>query len=185
MRREWDAIVVGASFAGLAAAMELRGHGRVLVLDKDPVGEHQTSACGTPLAVLERLQATAALEQVHEELVFHLPGGRVRRYRPAYAYATFDYRAFCRILAARTDAEIVQARVLGREAGRVRTSLGDFEATILIDASGWRSVLAARPAARGASAGPRTVGLEVALPRRGNGLHFWLGDELARDGYLW
>ncbi|MFZ0217771.1 MAG: hypothetical protein WAM30_17720, partial [Candidatus Dormiibacterota bacterium] len=71
------------------------------------------------------------------------------------------------------------------EAGRVRTSLGDFEATILIDASGWHSVLAARPAGRGASAGPRTVGLEVALPRRGNGLHFWLGDELARDGYLW
>jgi flavin-dependent dehydrogenase len=45
---------VGASFAGLAAAGELAGAGRVLVLDRAPVGEGETSACATPLRVLER-----------------------------------------------------------------------------------------------------------------------------------
>lgn len=53
---DWDAIVVGASFGGLAAAMELEGADRVLLIDRQPVGEGETSACGTQLRVLERLE---------------------------------------------------------------------------------------------------------------------------------
>lgn len=41
---EYDAIIVGASFAGLTVARELRGE--VLLLDAHEVGSHQTSACG-------------------------------------------------------------------------------------------------------------------------------------------
>ncbi|MGH7921773.1 MAG: NAD(P)/FAD-dependent oxidoreductase [Candidatus Dormibacteraceae bacterium] len=183
--QEWDAIVVGGSFAGLAAAMELAGHGRTLLLDKDPIGAHQTSACATPVAVLERLQLTETIAQVHETLHLHLPGGRVRTYRPDFAFATFDYRALCQGLALRTDAEIVEARVTGVVNGAIETRQGTHHAPIVIDASGWRAVLggALAPGTRPGAA--RTNGLEAVLSGEPQGLHFWIGDDLARDGYLW
>lgn len=55
----YDAAVIGASFAGLAAAGHLAGAG-VLLVDREPIGGGQTSACGTLLAVLERLDARRA-----------------------------------------------------------------------------------------------------------------------------
>lgn len=61
----YDAVIVGASFAGLAAATQLRDPGRVLLVDREPLGAAETSACGTLLAVLERLDA---LEQAHPEI---------------------------------------------------------------------------------------------------------------------
>src|SRR4029079_8002371 len=99
----YDAIVAGASFAGLATALQLRG--RVLVLDHGPVGDGQTSACGTTLAAIEAMDARHTVQQVHRHLVLHLapPRGRPRvlRYRLPYAFCTFDYRALCQTLAAR------------------------------------------------------------------------------------
>ena len=196
----WDAIVVGASFAGLAAAMELAGHGRVLLLDKDAIGDNQTSACATPLAVLERLELLESLEQVHEALVLHLPGGIARTYPFAYPFATFDYRRLCQLLAARTDATFRRAWVRTVDSDRVVSSEGAYSAPVVIDASGWRCVLGStvEPGLRGVAT--RSIGLEAGLPwqseprvpsRRGaadgpaQGLHFWVADELARDGYLW
>ncbi len=80
MRRgaEWqgryDVVIAGASFAGLATALQLRG--RVLVLDHQPVGAGQTSACGTTLSALTALGAGHTVQQVHQELVLHLTPGR-------------------------------------------------------------------------------------------------------------
>jgi menaquinone-9 beta-reductase len=183
--QEWDAIVVGASFAGLAASMELAGHGRVLLLDKDPIGEHQTSACATPLAVLERLGVTETIEQVHRALVIHLPGRRTRTYRPRFAFATFDYRSLCEALARRTDAEFRRARVTGLSEGLVETREGTHRAPIVIDASGWRAVMAAGLTPQTFPGPARTNGLETVLSGEREGLHFWVGDPRAADGYLW
>jgi len=49
----YDAIIVGASFAGLAVASRLRGN--VLIIDKKDIGTGQTSACGTLLSVPQAL----------------------------------------------------------------------------------------------------------------------------------
>ena len=51
-----DVLICGASFAGLAAARELRASGvAVLVLDRYEIGERQTSACAAPTAWLHNL----------------------------------------------------------------------------------------------------------------------------------
>ena len=59
---DYDVVVCGASFAGLATARELAGThlkdgrpARVLLLDRYEIGERQTSACAAPTAWLEVL----------------------------------------------------------------------------------------------------------------------------------
>ena len=53
---DYDVLIAGASFAGLAVARELRATGaRVLVLDRYEIGERQTSACAAPTAWLDNL----------------------------------------------------------------------------------------------------------------------------------
>ena len=92
MRRvaEWqgryDVVIAGASFAGLATALQLRG--RVLVLDHQPVGAGQTSACGTTLSALAALGAGHTVQQVHRDLVLHLTPGGAPPGQPAPRCAT-------------------------------------------------------------------------------------------------
>jgi flavin-dependent dehydrogenase len=183
----WDVIIVGASFAGLAAAVELAGSGRVLLIDRDPIGAGQTSACATPLVLLERLGLRDSVEQVHDHGVLHPPDGRSYRFRTRYPFATFDYARLCSLLFARSDAEFLEATVSGRPGpDTVRTSRGDHRAPILIDASGWRAVLASsgRPTSSERNS-RRSVGIELALPGQGQGLHFWLHHPAMPDGYAW
>ena len=185
MESEWDAIVVGASFGGLAAAMELAGAGRVLLIDRQPIGEGETSACGTLLRVLERLDALDALEQSHEEIVLHLAGDKIYRFRPAYPFATFDYRTLCEILRARTDAAFLQASVTGLADGAVTTSAGSFRAPIVIDASGWRAALGSARARDLGTASARSLGVELRLPVRDEGLHLWVLPPQIGCGVTW
>src|SRR5918999_2741990 len=58
---DFDVLICGASFAGLAVARELRGTGaRVLVLDRYEIGERQTSACAAPTEWLRNLGLEAS-----------------------------------------------------------------------------------------------------------------------------
>jgi flavin-dependent dehydrogenase len=183
----FDVIIVGASFGGLAAAMELGGEARVLLVDREPVGAGQTSACATPLPVLERLELEESIEQVHPCSVFHLPDGGAHRLLTRYPFATFDYSRLCRLLFERTGAEFLQASVRGLAGpGTVATSRGEYSAPLLIDASGWRAVLApaATPDGRPSARRP-SVGIEVREPGGGTDLHFWLHHPAMRDGYIW
>lgn len=180
LAQRWDAVVVGASFAGLAAARALAGVGRVLLLDRGPVGWGQTSACATPLAALERLGLLDSVEQVHDLGVVHFGDDAGHPFPLGQPFATFDYRRCCVALLAQTDAHFLQATALGRRDEVVLTSAGAFSAHVVIDASGWRSVLAPSPGRRQLS-----LGLEVRLGGGGDGLHFWLQHPAAHNGYAW
>lgn len=178
----WDAIVVGASFAGLAAARALTGSGRVLLIDRQPIGAGQTSACAAPMPLLEWFGGGDTVEQLHDVAVFHLPDGSTRGLLLPYPFATFDYARLCRHLFEGTDATFLQATATGLAApDTVATSLGNFSSPVLIDASGWRSVLA--PQARRDQR--RSVGIELRLAGADQGLHFWVHDHAMRNGYAW
>ena len=61
---DYDVLVCGASFAGLAVARELAGSGaRVLVIDRYEIGERQTSACAAPTDWLEALGLADSMRQ--------------------------------------------------------------------------------------------------------------------------
>jgi len=209
----YDVIIVGASYAGLATAIALRGR-RVLLIDRYPVGAHQMSACGTLLAVVEALGLEHTVHQVHSHILLRFPGRRFE-YPLAYPFCTFDHASFCRTLRQRTDAEFVRATVHGRDSdtmpngvwrpsgvgsriqresdeGRIRgantvmTDRGSFRGDILIDASGWGAVLTegrANCVARGAM----SFGLETEIPAPpSEGLQFWYEpDRLVPRGVTW
>jgi flavin-dependent dehydrogenase len=179
--RSYDAVVCGGSFGGLAAASQLGG--RVVVIDRLPIGEGETSASAVPLACLERLDLLGCVEQVHEEIVVHTR--RHSRRLRFFPFATFDYRRFCTDLFERTGAEFQQARVTSAGDGVVRTSRGAFEAPILIDAAGWRTAAEKGAKRRRARAGRKSFGIEARQPFRGEGLHFYVGPGHGDRRFYW
>lgn len=167
----YDVLIAGGSFAGLAAAVQLRGR-RVLLVEPREIGAVQTSACGTPLAVLQATGTVDSLLQIHNSLVLHL-GDATIEYPLPYAFCTFDYRRFCQLLLAQADAEVVRASVLRHDGHVVTTTQGEFEARVLVDATGWRAALATNSQRRAQQPAGRSFGVETSLPMRADGLHFY------------
>ncbi|MFV1960767.1 MAG: NAD(P)/FAD-dependent oxidoreductase [Acidimicrobiia bacterium] len=184
---DYDAVIIGASFAGLAAASQLRDAGRVLLVDREPLGAGETSACGTLLAVLERLDALDALEQVHPEIAVNAAGRRIK-FEPGYAFATFDYRTLCEILASRLDGVETAVGTLGGVDADGALLIGEdrrVRGRVLVDASGWRAVLAREYGAPPPDPAHRSVGAELRHDHGGDELEFWLRPDERPDGVFW
>ena len=178
-----DVLVCGASFAGLAVARELAGSGAdVLVLDRDEIGAHPTSACAAPLPWLEALGLESSIRQLLPHMTFTTPHGSVRIRLP-WSWAAFDYVELCELLWAQSDARFERALVTGRVAGGVRTDRGVVEARIVVDALGWRRVLGSRPFT--GKGGPLSRGLEVHPSGTGDALDVVIDRSLLRRGYSW
>lgn len=175
---DYEAIIAGGSFAGLAAAVQLQGR-RVLLVEPHEIGSVQTSACGTILAALQATGTMDSLLQTHDTFVLHL-GNRRIEYRLLYPFCTFDYRVFCQRLLDQCDVEILQASVLGRQGHRVLTSKGDFEAEVLIDASGWRAALATNAWQQSQPHRGKSFGLETVIPASDEALHFYYDSQRLR-----
>jgi flavin-dependent dehydrogenase len=153
----YDVLICGASFAGLAAARELAGSGAdVLVVDRYEIGERATSACGIPTEWLRQLGLLELELQRFGELVVHTPGGTTVLDLP-YTFSTFNYDAVCEQLWRDCDATFETATVERRrprvpsanghgpeEGGdiAVETDRGTVSAPLVIDALGWRRLLA-------------------------------------------
>jgi len=183
MSLRYDAIIVGGSFAGLAVASRIRG--RVLLIDKDKIGEGQTSACGTLLAVAQRLGLMETVLQFQTALVFHLRDRTEVMDTRDYPFCTFDYGRFCREFARRLDVEILQARALGVDGNSVVTDRGTFGAGCIVDASGCRAVIARCLRPGYADQRPISYGIETEVPSRGDSLCLWYDPSLVPSGVRW
>lgn len=185
-----DAIVCGASFAGLAVARELAGSGAdVLLLDRYEIGERQTSACAAPTAWLANLGLEDSIRQTFGELVVHTPR-RTFRWALPFTFSTFDYRALCQALAAQGDAEFETAKVdhvrPDGDEHVLATDRGELRSGLVVDALGWRRVLA--PVGGELVQPPGALlsrGLEVHPGGSGSDLELWLDRRYVRAGYGW
>ncbi len=181
---DYDVIIAGGSFAGLAAAVQLRGK-HTLLVEPHAIGAVQTSACGTLLAVLEPTGTMDSLLQMHDRLVLHLHHGTFE-YSLPYSFCTFDYRTLCNRLLAQGNAEILHGSVLGHRGHAVFTSRGIFDAEILIDATGWRATLATNSRQRAEHHHGKSFGIETTIPVSEDGLHFYYDpDRLRRNNVGW
>jgi flavin-dependent dehydrogenase len=186
-----DVLICGASFAGLAVARELAGSGaKVMVLDRYEIGERQTSACGIPT---EWLQATGLIEaerQRFDSLLIHTPHGS-KRYRLPWTFSTFDYRELCELLWRDCDARFETAKVNGRLAPAngdgtiaVETDRGTLTSPLVVDALGWRRVLASGDGYQPPDA-PLSRGLEVHPSGSSEDLEVWIDRRYVPAGYGW
>lgn len=169
-RISYDAIIVGASFAGLAVAAQLRGK-RTLLIDRKPIGTGQTSACGTLVRTLRALDLEGAVLQAHEQIVVHLPK-RTLVYRLDEPFCTFDYAILCNRLW-KSSAEFVLATAHRIEDNRVVTNRGEFTGELVVDASGWQAVLGKQIAPSLVRRDRLNFGIETTVAYRDEGLHFW------------
>ncbi len=180
---DYDVVIAGASFAGLAVALSLRGR-HVVLVDGAPLGEGVTSACAAPVSTVRAIHGQSSILQVHDHLVVHTPTSEAVWPLPE-PFCTFDYRHLCREAFAATGAEFVHAHVRGRRDRTVQTASGELGGHILVDATGWRAVLAGGSATRYVDRRWMAFGIEseveYALDR---GLHFYFLPEI-RDGYAW
>jgi menaquinone-9 beta-reductase len=191
-----DVLICGASFAGLAVARELAGSGAdVLIVDRYEIGERQTSACGIPTQWLEQLGLMEAERQRFDNLVIHTPHGDAR-YRLPWTFSTFDYRQLCALLWADCDARFETAKVEGLADGAlggtrngsdaiaVETDRGTISAPLVVDALGWRRVLAG-PAGYQPPDAPLSRGLEVHPSGGAEDLEIWIDRRYVPAGYGW
>jgi flavin-dependent dehydrogenase len=194
-----DVLICGASFAGLAVARELAGAGAdVLVVDRYEIGERQTSACGIPTAWMEALGLMEAERQRFDSLLMHTPHGD-SRFRLPFTFSTFDYRELCDLLWAQCgDARFETAKVEGRRADTssqarhfgpsagisVETDRGVISAPLVVDALGWRRVLASGDGYQPPDA-PLSRGLEVHPGGSGEDLEVWIDRRYVPAGYGW
>ena len=180
---EYDVLVCGASFAGLAVTRELAGlDARVLVVDRYEIGERQTSACAAPTGWLEALGLADSMRQTFDQLVVHTPHVTTRMNLP-FTFSTFDYRELCRQLWEQSDAEFETAKVEGRTGNTVRTDRGDLTASLIVDALGWRRILDT-PGFQPPDA-PLSRGLEVHPWGASEDLEIWIDREYVPAGYGW
>jgi flavin-dependent dehydrogenase len=186
-----DVLICGASFAGLAVARELSGSGAdVLVVDRYEIGERQTSACGIPTEWLRTTGLMDAERQRFDSLLIHTPHGS-ERYRLPWTFSTFDYRELCELLWRQCDARFETAKVNGRAAPAngdgaiaVETDRGVVSAPLVVDALGWRRVLASGDGFQPPDA-PLSRGLEVHPGGSSEDLEVWIDRRYVPAGYGW
>jgi flavin-dependent dehydrogenase len=189
-----EILICGASFAGLAIARELAGTGaKVLMIDRYEIGERQTSACGVPTDWLTRLSLADSLLQSFDELLVHTPWASVRWSLP-WSFSTFDYRELCALLwqqsglpeecfeTAKVDG-IARAGA-GEQLHTVHTDRGEIRAPLVIDALGWRRVLAQSMEIQPPNA-RLSRGLEVHPGGTGGEMELWIDAKVIRAGYGW
>jgi flavin-dependent dehydrogenase len=194
---DYDVVICGASFAGLAVARELAGSGaRTLIVDRYEIGERQTSACAAPTEWLEAMGVAESMRQTFDTLVVNTPH-HTARFRLPWTFSTFDYRELCGLLFEQCDAEFETAKVEGRSPrpdtpGReaeevagicVHTDRGDLAAPIVVDALGWKRVLAGN--AYQPPDAPLSRGLEVHPHGSGDELEIWIDRDYVPAGYSW
>jgi len=186
-----DVLICGASFAGLAVARELAGSGAdVMIVDRYEIGERQTSACGIPTEWMRRLGLMGAERQRFDTLVMNTPHGTTR-FRLPWTFSTFDYRRMCELLWEGCDATFETAKVNGRAAAangdgvlRVDTDRGVISSRLVVDALGWRRMLATGDGYQPPDA-PLSRGLEVHPNGAAEDLEIWIDRRYVPAGYGW
>jgi menaquinone-9 beta-reductase len=184
-------LICGASFAGLAVARELAGSGAdVMVIDRYEIGERQTSACGIPTEWLRAAGLMGAERQRFDSLLMHTPHGD-SRFRLPWTFSTFDYRELCELLWSQCDARFETAKVNGRATGSdvegaisVETDRGVLSAPLVVDALGWRRMLASGDGYQPPDA-PLSRGLEVHPGGSSEDLEVWIDRRYVPAGYGW
>jgi menaquinone-9 beta-reductase len=102
-----------------------------------------------------------------------------------WTFSTFDYRQLCALMWEQCDAEFETATVTGRAGDTIQTDRGDLQAPLIVDALGWRRVLAPDGAGYQPPEAPLSRGLEVHPWGASDELEIWIDRGYVPAGYSW
>ncbi len=181
----YDVIIAGASFAGLAVASQLQG--KILLIDRFDIGTYQISACGTPYDVVKEIGCEDSVLQICDTFSFHVNGREVdcRLEKP---YCTIDFARFCHQLNLQNKAEFLKASVLNVKKNRsfiVHTSKGEFHSDILVDATGYHAAMAEKLRPGYVHKDMMSFGIETEIPYQCDKFHFFYEPNFMKDGISW
>ena len=189
---DFDVLICGASFAGLAVARELRAtRARVLVLDRYEIGERQTSACAAPTEWLRNLGLEASIRQTFGSLLVHTPHADARWPLGVDVLHVRLPRAVRAAVGAARRVDGVRdgegggprRHVNGGHRGRAHRPRRAFAPRSSSTRSGWKRILGSAqvqpPEAR------LSRGLEVHPGGTGDDLELWIDRAVIRAGYGW
>lgn len=177
---KYDVIIVGASFAGLAVASQIKS-GRVLLIDQKEIGGEGKSACGTILYKMKELGLEEAVLQVHNEIFLHTTQG-ILKYQLFSPFCIIDYQKLSNGFLQKGRAKTLTANVTGFDGRALITSQGTFRADIFVDATGPERVLVKKNPGKSKFL---SFGLETILPYQEKGLHFWYEPKKFPLGLYW
>jgi len=167
---KYDVIIAGGSFAGLALARQLKGS--ILLIDRKKIGTGQTSACATFKPFLYRYSCEDSILQEFNEAVLHSPQKTLTfNFEPPLC--TFDYEKFCNSMLRGIDAEMITTSVNMIHDNWVLTDKGPFQSDIIVDATGWSSVLVSSFGKGTVQKDRLSFGYETELPCRDDKIHFY------------
>ncbi len=181
---KYDAIITGASFAGLAVAKELKGN--ILLIDrKAEIGGEQKSTCCTFYHILKKLDCEEAILQITNTVILHI-GSKDITYRLKHPFATFNYKKLCQILYKKSNVQFLQAKVYGLEGGTiVMTEKGNFQSECIVDATGWQAVLANSIKKDFILYKGKSFGLETTPLYKNKAIEIWVNPKMMSKGIAW
>ena len=165
---------MGANYAGLAAAGELRGK-RVLLLDRNPIGGHQASTCAMWKNNVEALDAGRTVLQTLYSWYIHIDKQIFNYTTPDYPICVLDHSLLCQHLLVRSGAEFRQEVVHIITGDEVITDRAHYRAPIIIEAMGWQGLRRRDEKRRGLTLAMETESNVVAndFPLESTGLHVY------------
>lgn len=179
---KYDVIIAGASFAGLAVASRLQA--KVLLLDRYDIGTHPISACGTLVKTMEKIKCEDSILQRFDTMALHTADKAID-IPLKDLFCTIDYKKFCELLFSQCSVDFVKTTVNGVEGNIVHTGGGDFEADILVDATGWQAALATSLRKEYVNGSMLSCGIETEISHADNKLRFFIDSSLYKNGVAW
>lgn len=180
---KYDAIIAGASFAGLAAARVLRGN--ILLIDrKSEIGAEQTSTCCTYEHIIKKLGCESAILQIIETLILHFDSEDVVGHLNE-PFATIDYKKFCQFLIKNSQGQFLSAKIRGLQGDKVITDKGEFQSDCIIDATGWPAVLASSIKKDFVKKNDQSFGMEALPSYKNKVIEIWVNPKFMKKGVTW
>lgn len=187
----YNAIIIGGSFAGLSTAYFIKGD-EILILEKDrELGLKQRSACGTLVDVLTKLNCEKSILKTFDTITFHSSLGSKAEVELPTPICTIDYRVFCTSMAdGLKNVEVVTAsevlKINGGSQKEVSCKGKTYKSKVVVDCSGGKGVTANCSKNHGdVSKMARGIESEVAYEGDTDTVHIYFGNEFIKGGYGW
>ncbi len=182
--KKYDVIIAGASFAGLAVASKIKNK-KVLLIDRKEIGTGVTSACGTTVKTIKKINCEGSILQTFNIAALHTENKEIDIPLPE-KFCTIDYEKFCKLFNKQNNAEFLITNVKKTDGKIVYTGKGDFTADIIVDCTGWSAVLASSLKKDYLNRKMLSFGIETEIPyKKDNRLRFFVDPEIIKEGVAW